>query len=379
MVNWNTPSETDSYLDILDWVRERDDHIAKFDYSGDTNIPANHVRYDTTANKFQRHNGSGTWNNLGFHSTIDSHIADASIHYSPQVGDVKMAAYATPPSGWLLCNGAAVNRVGTYAALFAKIGTSFGAGDGSATFNLPNFNLRLPMGVSGTLASSGLGLGETLGSLNHTHTIPPHQHTVASHTHEMANHSHTLPAHSHSIPTHEHTVPSHGHSVGNALATLSVSTAGGTHTHTGTALSAGTHSHGLRVENGTQSGERVQTISSGNASKIFNDQIEADGAHTHTLDIKTNNSGHTHAHSTFSGTVGAWDGATGGRSGDSNFTTSGNSLSTTNNNTAGLATTGISTNTTDGSGTLTTTAGEGGGTSGAANPPCLGIYFFIKF
>lgn len=50
-----------------------------------------------------------------------------------------MAQYAatSPPSGWVQCNGAAISRSG-YSSLFAQIGTTFGAGDGSTTFNVPN-------------------------------------------------------------------------------------------------------------------------------------------------------------------------------------------------------------------------------------------------
>lgn len=50
------------------------------------------------------------------------------------------------PEGWLLCNGAAVSR-STYAALFAKLGTRHGAGNGSTTFNLPDMRDRYPIGV----------------------------------------------------------------------------------------------------------------------------------------------------------------------------------------------------------------------------------------
>jgi len=46
-------------------------------------------------------------------------------------------AGASAPEGWLICNGSAVSRT-TYAALFAAIGTTYGSGDGSTTFNLPN-------------------------------------------------------------------------------------------------------------------------------------------------------------------------------------------------------------------------------------------------
>ena len=64
------------------------------------------------------------------------------------------------PSGWLLCNGAAVSRT-TYANLFAKLGTKHGAGDGSTTFNLPNLNGRFLEGTTnvanvGKLIEAGL-------------------------------------------------------------------------------------------------------------------------------------------------------------------------------------------------------------------------------
>lgn len=56
----------------------------------------------------------------------------------PFVGQIIIEAGITddPPSGWLVCAGAAVSR-STYASLFAKVGTVFGVGDGSTTFNLP--------------------------------------------------------------------------------------------------------------------------------------------------------------------------------------------------------------------------------------------------
>lgn len=52
------------------------------------------------------------------------------------IGAIQLAV-AAPASNWLACNGAAVSRAG-YAALFALVGTTFGSGDGSTTFNLPN-------------------------------------------------------------------------------------------------------------------------------------------------------------------------------------------------------------------------------------------------
>lgn len=103
------------------------------------------------------------------------------------VGSVIMTGQAAAPSGWLLCDGAAVSRT-TYAALFAAIGTAYGAGDGSTTFNLPNVQQRFPLGK----APSGTGgtLGETGGAIDHTHTQPTHTHTGPSHTHTGPSHSH---------------------------------------------------------------------------------------------------------------------------------------------------------------------------------------------
>lgn len=62
-------------------------------------------------------------------------------------GVVQLFSGSVPPSGWMICNGAAISRT-TYSALFAAIGTTYGAGDGSTTFNIPDFRGRLPMGVN---------------------------------------------------------------------------------------------------------------------------------------------------------------------------------------------------------------------------------------
>jgi microcystin-dependent protein len=63
-------------------------------------------------------------------------------HHVLEVGDIKVSARATPSPGWLYCNGLAYSRA-TYAALFAAIGTTYGAGDGSTTFNVPDCRGRV--------------------------------------------------------------------------------------------------------------------------------------------------------------------------------------------------------------------------------------------
>ena len=74
----------------------------------------------------------------------------------------------TPPEGYLVCNGAAINR-STYASLFAAIGTTFGEGDGSSTFSIPNLHgyiiegNRLTIGKADTfLAGQGSRITRTL-------------------------------------------------------------------------------------------------------------------------------------------------------------------------------------------------------------------------
>lgn len=89
-------------------------------------------------------------------------------------------AGTTAPHGCLFCDGSAVSRT-TYAALFDVIGTTYGAGDGSTTFNIPDLSGRVVIGVSNSHA-----LGTTGGSENVTLTadqLPAHTHVVPQHGH----------------------------------------------------------------------------------------------------------------------------------------------------------------------------------------------------
>lgn len=74
--------------------------------------------------------------------SLDPNLIDAIASKTLQggIGSIAsvMGGSLTPPPGYLLCDGRAVSRA-VYADLFAKIGTTYGAGDGSSTFNLPNF------------------------------------------------------------------------------------------------------------------------------------------------------------------------------------------------------------------------------------------------
>lgn len=90
-------------------------------------------------------------------------------------GVVQAFAGASAPTGWLLCNGAAISRT-TYAALFAAIASAHGSGDGSTTFNLPDYRGRIIRGRDGgiardpdrasrTAANAGGNTGDNVGSV----------------------------------------------------------------------------------------------------------------------------------------------------------------------------------------------------------------------
>ena len=80
-------------------------------------------------------------------------------------GEIKWFAFNTPPEGYLVCNGAKVSRE-TYADLFAVIGTTFGSGDGSTTFTLPNLIDKFAQGSTTVGTVKSAGLPNITGSIN---------------------------------------------------------------------------------------------------------------------------------------------------------------------------------------------------------------------
>lgn len=96
------------------------------------------------------------------------------------VGSIVAYSSTTIPTNWLLCDGRAISRT-EYALLFSIIGTTYGVGDGSTTFNLPNLKGRVPVGVDSSQTEFDT-LGETGGEKTHTLTIsemPKHDHTIS--------------------------------------------------------------------------------------------------------------------------------------------------------------------------------------------------------
>ena len=151
-------------------------------------------------------------------------------------GAITQFAGSSAPTGWLVCDGSAISRT-TYAALFAVIGSTYGAGDGSTTFNLPNLKGRVPVGLDSAQTEFD-ALGETGGAKTHTLT-----------TAEMPSHTHTQNAHN----------------------------------HTGSALSAGSHQHGY-IEPYNTSG-MGPAGSYGYYHYARSALTDSAGAHTHTLSI----------------------------------------------------------------------------------------------
>ena len=126
-------------------------------------------------------------------------LATSLINILVPPGMVRMFGGTNIPTGWLICDGSAVDRT-TYAALFSAIGTYWGAGDAVTTFNLPDFRGRSPLGyvnsaISGITART---FGTRGGEENHVLSVA-----------ELAFHNHTLHDgnHSHGITqsAHHHT------------------------------------------------------------------------------------------------------------------------------------------------------------------------------
>jgi microcystin-dependent protein len=147
------------------------------------------------ANKLQVINGNIWFTNAGGVpvqiTNGNSIVSSVVIPASPLMPSGTVLDFAGPvaPVGFLLCDGAAVSR-STYSDLFASIGTIWGVGDGSTTFNLPNLNGRTTIGsgtyvdiVDSTITRS---IAQTLGAASHiltTPQMPSHNHTQNPHEH----------------------------------------------------------------------------------------------------------------------------------------------------------------------------------------------------
>lgn len=121
--------------------------------------------------------------------TLDK-LATAVQNSLMPVGVILATTGSAAASGFLLCDGTTVSRT-TYAGLYAVMGTTYGVGDGSTTFTLPDLRGRVPVGVDGAAARLSVNdaLGQTAGEEKHTLTVGE----LATHTHIQNAHSHTPP------------------------------------------------------------------------------------------------------------------------------------------------------------------------------------------
>lgn len=118
--------------------------------------------------------------------------------HSVPTGAILPFGGAAAPAGYLLCDGTAVSRVG-YADLFTLLSTTYGVGNGSTTFNVPDLRGRFPLG-------SGTGAGLTARSRGQSGGEEDHTIIEA----ELATHNHSVGAHIHLLKTFNYDTPSSG-------------------------------------------------------------------------------------------------------------------------------------------------------------------------
>lgn len=214
-------------------------------------------------------------------------------------GTITMFGSGTAPNGWLNCDGAAVSRT-TFAGLFAVLGTAYGAGDGSTTFNLPDLRLKFPRGIG-----NGLPVGSTANANSHDHTVGgEHSHIVTTtivsgnhaHTHSDGNYSGNAVAvgdHKHSTNTNQ----TGGGNTGGPTSTASRPSgnffaASQTHLHS-------TPNHNHTINEGDSGGHGHNTNVSGNsgsASSATHNHNATANADTHTQDVTSSGSEHVPAY-----------------------------------------------------------------------------------
>ncbi len=206
------------------------------------------------------HNGRDSKVLDGYALTAHEHDTVSGI-----TGSVIMFAASLPPDGWVLCNGQFLNRL-EYAGLFAVIGTTFSAGDGTTTFGVPNLASRFPIGNSASYP-----LGSVGGSKDHQHANGTESHghgasgsgSDSGHGHAGIGHSHSVNGHTHGFTgsSHNHSASTAGHahgSVASGSATTTTQTPG---TTVVAATGGGTVGSGNEgILNGTAS------VASGNAN-----------------------------------------------------------------------------------------------------------------
>jgi microcystin-dependent protein len=203
------------------------------------------------------------------------------------LGSINLYAGSTAPPGWLLCDGSAINRV-FYKDLFNTIGVTYGGGDGSTTFNLPNLQQRFPLGKA--ISGTGATLGSTGGAIDHAHSLGAitisgstgsSGVSISGSTSTDGSHSHSGSTGSESSHTHSITVPDQSTGVASTGITVNLATGAIPETIPG-------HTHDVPS----------QIFTSGSGSS-HSHSISSDGSHSHTAGSLAG-AAHTHSSGTLS-------------------------------------------------------------------------------
>ena len=160
-------------------------------------------------------------------------------------GTIVMTGRNTAPVGWLICDGAAVDRT-LFAALYAAIGNTFGPGNGTTTFNLPDMRGRVAAGVGTGTGGGASGTGAPTGGT----ALAAVALAGWFGTNDVTLTSAQIPAHTHPITDPGHTHPQNGGTGGADITRLTASTHD-TPTGAGNTSSSTT---GITVNNNTGGG-----------------------------------------------------------------------------------------------------------------------------
>jgi len=214
-------SITESQISDLDHFTTADETDPVYN----TSVASGITQQDTT-----------NWNNKSEFDGQFSSLSGVPNSVGVPVGVINMFAGNTPPVGYLICDGSEISRA-TYSELFAVIGTTYGFGDNSTTFNLPNFGGRVPVGVN-ALEPEFNALNNTGGAKEHTLTtaeMPNHTHSGLSDN--VSGHTHLASAANDG--DHGHTATTGTDGAFTPAGTVAVSA----HNHTATAAADGIHTH----------------------------------------------------------------------------------------------------------------------------------------
>lgn len=145
-----------------DLVHDHDTDYSALTHDHDTDYSALGHNHDADYSAIG-HNHDTDYADISYESTVDTHIANHPSGAAP-TGAIMMWPTSSAPSGWLLCNGQEVARSGDLGTL---LGDTYGVGNGTTTYNVPDFRGVFPWGIK----ASGNALGDTGGEEAHTLTV----------------------------------------------------------------------------------------------------------------------------------------------------------------------------------------------------------------